>query len=55
MNSTGLVFLQELGHRKADATGDPRETTSLFPYVRIVCTRRVIAVAFRAALWVREP
>ena len=46
INRTGLEFLQELGRRITEATGDPRETSHLFQRLS-VCTQRFNAVAFR--------
>lgn len=46
INRTGLEFLQELGRRMTEATGDPRESMHLFQRLS-VCTQRFNGVAFR--------
>src|SRR6218665_865646 len=45
---TGMDFLQDLGQRMTEATGDPRETTYLFQRLSI-CAQRFNAVAFRGS------
>src|SRR6218665_2758699 len=48
INITGMEFLQDLGQRMTEATGDPRETTYLFQRLSI-CTQRFNAIAFRVS------
>src|SRR6218665_3895281 len=48
INITGMDFLQDLGQRMTEATGDPRETIYLFQPLSI-CTQRFNAVAFRGS------
>src|SRR5688572_33422513 len=49
INRTGREFLQELGRRMTEATGDPRETTHLFQRLS-VCMQSFNAAAFRALM-----
>ena len=46
INRTGLSFLQELGRRMTEATGNPRESMHLFQRLSI-CTQRFNVVAFK--------
>src|SRR6218665_3644749 len=48
INITEVEFLQDLGQRITDATGDPRETTYLFQRLSI-CTQRFNAAAFQGS------
>ena len=48
INDKGLEFLEELGRRMTEATGDSRESIYLFQRLS-VCTQRFNAVAFRGA------
>jgi len=46
MNTTGIAFLSELGHRLTSVTGDSRETMYLFQRVSLAI-QRYNAVAFK--------
>jgi len=39
INTTGITFFSELGHRLTDVSGDPRETSYLFQRVSLAVQR----------------
>jgi len=53
MNTTGITFLSELGHRLTSVTGDSRETTYMYLLQRVsLAVQRYNSVAFKGTFLV---